>query len=236
LKNKDREFWKGLRKWDVIVLSETWMEKKGWEKVKKSFPRGFIWKMQWAVREKKKGRAMGDMIMRIRKELLKRGEEIKSEEEGVIEGRVTIGEKKWRIIGVYVKSNLERYRGSLEKWMEEKKVGEKVIIGGDFNARTGREGEAKRREEDCGSGEEKNRRSKDGKVNKEGRKLVEMRDEEGEFTFTGGMGSTVINYAVGDEETKERIKKMRIGEIKRTRMEIRAPPAGNMGGGKGEGI
>jgi len=36
--------------------------------------------------------------------------------------------------------------------------------------------------------------------------------EEGEFTFMEGMGSTVIDYVIGDEETKERIRKMRIGD------------------------
>jgi len=164
--------------------------------------------------------------MDIKKELRDRGEELKTEEEGLIEGSVRIGEEKWRIIGVYVKDNIEKYRGRLEKWMEKKKEGEKVILGGDFNARIGREGGARRREENYRSGDWKSRRSKDGKINKEGRKLVEMieergwsiwngniaGDEEGEFTFMGDMGSTVIDYVIGDEETKERIRKMRIGD------------------------
>jgi len=89
------------------------MDEKGWDKVKKSLLRGFIWKAQW-VREKKKRRTMEGIIMGIRKELLERGDEIKSEEE-LIEGSVKIGEEKWRIIGVYIKSNKERYRRSLEK-------------------------------------------------------------------------------------------------------------------------
>jgi len=126
LRNKDVEFWKGLKNWDVIVFSETWVEEKSWDKVRKSLPRGFVWKTQWATRKKKKGRAKGGMIMGIRKELRDRGEELKTEEEGLIEGSVRIGEEKWRIIGVYVKDNIEKYRGRLEKWMEEKRKVKKL--------------------------------------------------------------------------------------------------------------
>lgn len=29
LENKDREFWKSLEKWNVMYLSETWLQKRG---------------------------------------------------------------------------------------------------------------------------------------------------------------------------------------------------------------
>lgn len=32
--NKDKEFWRYIRTYDFISLSETWMEKKGWEKIR----------------------------------------------------------------------------------------------------------------------------------------------------------------------------------------------------------
>lgn len=65
------------------------------------------------------------------------------------------------------------------------------------------------------------RRSKDGRVNKEGRKMIDFieergwcifngtvrGDEEGEYTFTGGKGSTVIDYVLGDE-ARDKIEKM----------------------------
>jgi len=121
LRNKDVEFWKGLKNWDVIVFSETWVEEKNWDKMRKSLPRGFVWKAQWAMTVKKKERTKGDMIMGIRKELLERGEEIKVEEERLIEGSVRIGEKKWRIIGMYVKDNIERMKETGE--MDERKKG-----------------------------------------------------------------------------------------------------------------
>lgn len=33
LRNKDRDFWKGLEYWDVIVLSETWVDEIRWERI-----------------------------------------------------------------------------------------------------------------------------------------------------------------------------------------------------------
>lgn len=39
LGNKD--FWVGLKGWDIIILSETWADKKGWAKVTGYLPRGY---------------------------------------------------------------------------------------------------------------------------------------------------------------------------------------------------
>jgi len=37
-------------------------------------------------------------------------------------------------------------------------------------------------------------------------------DEDGEFTFTGGRGNSVIDYVIGEEETRDHIRWVRIGE------------------------
>jgi len=55
--NKDKDFWKGLENWNVIILSETWLEEKRWVKIKNLLPRGYVWNTQWATRKNKKGRA-----------------------------------------------------------------------------------------------------------------------------------------------------------------------------------
>lgn len=74
--------------------------------------------------------------------------------------------------------------------------------------------------------EEVGRRSKDRRVDKEGKRLMEFieekgwkifnenieGDEEGEFTFTGGKGTTVIDYVLGSKVTKEKIRRRRIGK------------------------
>jgi len=72
-----------------VVLIETWIEKKNWGKVKEKLPKGYRWKMQGTRRKNKKGRAIGGMIMGVKKELAKQGEgeEMKEEEELSMERR-----------------------------------------------------------------------------------------------------------------------------------------------------
>lgn len=67
------------------------------------------------------------------------------------------------------------------------------------------------------SGEGKNRRSKDKKINRERRKLVVektrwsifngniKRDEEGEYTYTGSRESTVIEYVIENDKMRDKI-------------------------------
>lgn len=98
------------------------------------------------------------------------------EKNGVIEGRIRIGRGKWKIIRMYVKGSIDRYLRRMEKWVEEKRKGEYVLIGNDFNARMGKEVVAgeKREEHIIRLGERRNRKSRDEKMNGEWRKLVEM--------------------------------------------------------------
>jgi len=35
LKNKDKGFWSGLKDWEVVVLIETWIERKEWRRIKR---------------------------------------------------------------------------------------------------------------------------------------------------------------------------------------------------------
>jgi len=83
--------------------------------------------------------------MGIRKEMVEKKKERKAEKEGIIEEEVRVGKKQWRIIRIYMNENIDKYLTIMKKWMEEKKEGDKVINGGDFNARTGREGGKRKR-------------------------------------------------------------------------------------------
>lgn len=58
---------------------------------------------------------------------------------------VMMGSVKWergviRVVGVYVNGDIEKKLEGLKKWMESREEGVRTIFGGDFNARTGREG------------------------------------------------------------------------------------------------
>lgn len=52
------------------------------------------------------------------------------------------------MIGVYVSGEIERILEELERWMGDREREVKVLIGGDFNARTAKEGGGVESEED----------------------------------------------------------------------------------------
>lgn len=41
VKNKDRDFWEGLKKWDMIVLSEIWVKQGDWERIRNKLSKGY---------------------------------------------------------------------------------------------------------------------------------------------------------------------------------------------------
>ncbi|XP_020294895.1 golgin subfamily A member 6-like protein 2 [Pseudomyrmex gracilis] len=139
--NKDKDFWKNLEKWDVIVLLETWIEKKKWEKIRRLLPRGYVWSTQWATRKNKKERAMGGLLMGIRKELADTNDMSRTEKERIIEGRMRVGKAKWKIKRVYVKGNIDRYLENMENWMRIQKWKEHRIREGNVERKKDEEEE-----------------------------------------------------------------------------------------------
>lgn len=104
--------------------------------------------------------------------------------------------------------------------MERKDEKVRTIIGGDFNARTGEEGGWIEEEEG------KKRKSKDKKVNKDGRKLFRTiekggymimngcvkGDEGGKFTYIGRRGKHSDRLILGGRDIMRDIEGMEIGD------------------------
>lgn len=55
VEDKDKDFWESLKEWDVLVLNETWIQKKRWEKIRGRMPKGYIWEVQEAGERNKNG-------------------------------------------------------------------------------------------------------------------------------------------------------------------------------------
>ncbi|XP_018400175.1 PREDICTED: golgin subfamily A member 6-like protein 22 [Cyphomyrmex costatus] len=219
---KDEEFWKFLKDYEVIGLVETWVDEKEWEKLKEKMPEEWKWKCQPARRDCKKGRAKGGIVTGVRKELEER-EVGYEEKEGFQEREVVIDRERWRFMIVY---NREGRKEGLEKMKEvirEDNEG-KLIIAGDFNARIGKEGGWGELSTEREETSEKERVSKDKMINKQGRDLMEVmeergwmvlnggkeRDEEGEWTYEGGGGKSVIDYGIVNWEAWERVERFEV--------------------------
>lgn len=68
---------------------------------------------------------------------MERGTEMEIQEKRIVMRYVRRGREKWRIVGVYVSGDIEKKLREVEQWLEDKEKGVKIILGGDFNARTG---------------------------------------------------------------------------------------------------
>ncbi|XP_066582662.1 golgin subfamily A member 6-like protein 22 [Prorops nasuta] len=217
--NKEEDFWNKVKEWDVVGMVETWVEEKGWKGIKGKLPRGYKWWMQKEWKEEKKGRAKGGIIIGVRKEMegrIKGGEE---DEEGIMEVEVRIKGERWRVVTVYVGKGIRGMEEGLKR-IVEREQGKKVIIGGDWNARTGELGGGEGEHE----GMEGERMSRDKVINTEGKRMMNVigemgleiwngrakGDEEGEYTYVGHMGNSVIDYVVGGREVREELKEMEV--------------------------
>lgn len=90
------------------------------------------------------------------------------------------------MIGVYVSGGIKRVLEGLERWVGTREGDVRILIGSDFNARTANEGARVKREEDeRDRGKGRERKSKDTKINREGKLLIEFIEEWGLGIFNG---------------------------------------------------
>ena len=129
--------------------------------------------------------------------------------------------------GVYALGDVEEKVERIKDWIEMGEKEKKVIIKGDLNARMGELGTRTWGVDEVEPVEK--RRSKDKKVNAEGKKLLKVTEEtgwfilngniegeeEGECTenaYAGARGESVIDYVLTDEGGKEGTERMEVRE------------------------
>jgi len=95
---KDEDLWKYLKNFDIIDLSETWMDTKGWERLERRLPGEYRWEMQELYKDKKKGRSAGGMIPGIRKNM--KVKKLNKGSRDIINIDVEIEGGDWRIISI----------------------------------------------------------------------------------------------------------------------------------------
>lgn len=91
-----------------MVFEKIWVDEMRWIKLRKKLPGGYVWEEQIARRESRRGRALGGMLMGIRKQIMEKGSRIETEKEGIIAGVVKIGKERWIVVGVHVNRGMER--------------------------------------------------------------------------------------------------------------------------------
>lgn len=80
-------------------LTETWVEERNWEKIKKKLPKEFEWKCNTAWEENRKRRAKGGIVTGVRKGMM--NIEYKEWGRQVVMQRIKHKEREWTILTVY---------------------------------------------------------------------------------------------------------------------------------------
>lgn len=155
------------------------------------------------------------MLIAIRKEM--EGVKVREISKRMVEIELTRTKERWRIYVIY-SQKIEETLEELKREIKEEEEGH-LLIGGDYNARTGNEGGPIYGMEK----ERQTKKSKDKIINREGRILIEtMRErgwmimngkgeEEGGWTYIGERGTSVIDYVVANEKAVQEIKTVKEG-------------------------
>lgn len=217
IRNKDTEFWEFLKQYDVIGLTETWIEEKDWNAMKNRLPLEWSWEHIPAERVERKGRAKGGIMSGVRKEI---EGHISEKRKGTIRRKIKVGDKTWDIFTIYNDRGGRDLLEEVDEWLtEEEEEESELLIGGDWNARIGREASV----EEINNGEK--RWSEDTVVNREGRLMLDLINkrgwivlngnkggkEGGRWTFSRGDCRTVVDYGVTNAKSWDRIKNIEIG-------------------------
>ena len=163
-KRKRRGLLELYKEYEIIGLTETWLEGKEEEIVKRRLEDELD--MVKTRKKEGKGRPKGGIILAIKKGLHEEGEKAKKWRGNEFVGREICRKGERIYVGVtYMREYRKENREMMKKMIEEAK-NEAIIVGGDYNARTGEK-------VGCEMTEEKGRKSKDKETNREGEELIE---------------------------------------------------------------
>ena len=126
-----------LESFDIVLLSETWVEDKNYQSHLKYLPGSFRWNWIPAIRSKQRGRPAGGLLVGLKEGLVCK--EFKGNARGCWAAfKVKIGELWANVILVYNNTKSQELMRELNVHLEEATMnGEHVVIGGDLNARFG---------------------------------------------------------------------------------------------------
>jgi len=63
IERQDKDFWNYIIDYDYIGLSETWLDEKGWDRIKEKLPATRVWEALHAERKNKKSMAKSDILI-----------------------------------------------------------------------------------------------------------------------------------------------------------------------------
>lgn len=203
------DFWRFVQQWDYVSLIETWVEKRGWEKLKGKLPNTHSWSCCRVKRSRKRGRAKRRFLIGVKKDWCKHSRVDTIEvNDGIMVTRIKKDEESTGevIISVYNNEEWAYMADRMQRLVEEYKK-ERIIIGDDCNARIGGEIVAEEVEGRV------IRKSKNTVINARGRLLLSLvsdigghilngmvnGNDEGEYTCVNVRGSSVIDYVIVNE-------------------------------------
>lgn len=218
--SKAKEIYNYLNNFELIILVETFVLK-----LEKQLPAGHNWRWKAARRNKNLGRAIAGVVVGVRNTHKIFDQWIDTE--NFLIGCITeVGNLTTQTIGVYNRSGVDTIKKSISNRLDDT-IGQKTIIVGDWNARTGQLGgslnigELERQK----GADSHTRNSMDSVVDKEGRAMIDLLEDhgfeilngrsegdwEGHITHTDYRSKSVIDYAACNYEMSPYISTMKIG-------------------------
>lgn len=170
MQKKETCFWEYIERFDYVELTET-SKTNG----RADYPEDIDGNANLDRKKKTKGRTNGGIPVEVRRVLIRR-----NHVKGAIETKIRIENDTWIVWTIYSQEKLAELLKRIEIIQEEER-NTKMLLGGDFNARTREKG-------GIYEGENKKRSSKDKVCDREGEVLLEVVENNGWHILNEGSG------------------------------------------------